>query len=158
MQHDNRHLYRLSELDDYKVASDDPDVRGWEIVDVNKEKFGTVRELLVDPDIEKVRYLDVEPTRDLVAGGEGKRMLVPIGVAKLDEDHDQVIVDKVDKVSVSSFPLYTGEVVDRDYEVAVTEVFNHPAGPAPETRARGAFYDAPLYDEERFYTNRNRRL
>ena len=159
IQNDNRHLYRLHELKDYKVASDDPDVRGWEILDRDNERFGTVKELIVDPEKKKVRYLDVEPSSDL-SGAGNERLLIPIGVAKLDNDHKIVIVNGVDKDALTSFPLYSGDVVPRKYEIEVVERFNRPEGTTTTTRETGDFYDTPIYDEERFYTNRtgNRRV
>lgn len=153
IQDDNRHLYRLHELKDYRVASDNPDVRGWEIVDRDKEKFGTIKELIVDPEKKKVRYLDVEPSSDL-SGAGNERLLIPIGVAKLDKDHNHVIVNEVDKDALASFPLYAGDAVGRDYEIDVVERFNRPDGTTTTTRETGDFYNAPIYDEDRFYTNR----
>ena len=135
------------------MASDDPDVRGWEIVDRDNERFGTIKELIVDPEKKKVRYLDVEPSSDLSSAGN-ERLLIPIGVAKLDKDHKNVIVNEVDKDALASFPLYSGDVVARDYEIEVVERFNRPGGTTTTTRETGDFYDTTVYDEDRFYTNR----
>ena len=155
IQNDNRHLYRLNELKDYKVASDDPDVRGWEILDRDNERFGTIRELIVDPEQKRVRYLDVEPSGDLSSRTKDERLLIPIGVARLDKDHNNVVVSEIDKDALVSFPLYKGDTVDRDYEVTVVERFNTTDRTATTTREKGDFYNTPLYDEERFYTNRS---
>ena len=77
----NKHLFRLGELDDYKVASGNPDVRGWALVDRDNQKLGTVNELIVDVDRKKVRYLDVKPSADTFRGDSEHRLLIPIGVA-----------------------------------------------------------------------------
>lgn len=154
IQNDKRHLYRLNELKDYTVASDDPDVRGWEIVDRDNQKFGTIKELIVDPEKKRARYLDVEPSGDLSSRTGGERLLIPIGVAKLDKDHSNVVVNEVDKDALATYPLYRGEMVDRAYEVEVVERFNRPGG-AGTTRETGEFYNTPLYDEAQFYSNRN---
>ena len=159
IQNDHRHLYRLHELKDYKVASDDPDVRGWEILDRDNEKFGTIKELIVDPQKKKVRYLDVEPSSDL-SGAGNERLLIPIGVARLDKDHKNVVVDLVDKDALASYPLYRGDTVTREYEIDVVERFNRPDSTrtdrtATTTRETGDFYDTNVYDEDRFYTNRS---
>ena len=55
----NKHLHRLDELSNWKVASDDPDVRGWTLTDKQGKKVGEVKNLLVSKDAQKVRYLDV---------------------------------------------------------------------------------------------------
>ena len=161
IQNDNRHLYRLNELKDYKVASDDPDVRGWEILDRDNQKFGTIKELIVDPEKKKARYLDVEPSGDFSSRKGDERLLIPIGVARLDKDHNNAIVNVIDKDALTSYPLYSGDAVTRDYEVEVVERFNTPpAGTTTTTRDTGDFYNTPMYDEERFYANRrgNRNL
>lgn len=55
-----KHLYALNELDDYEVDDDDPDVRGWDVLDENGKKMGKVEELIVDPQQMKVRYLVID--------------------------------------------------------------------------------------------------
>lgn len=151
IQNNFRHLYRLKELKGFKVASGNPDVRGWEIRDRDDEKFGLINDLIVDTKKEKARYLDIEPTGNL---SNAERLLIPIGAAKINEDDKNVKVDDIDKDLLASYPLYGGEVVDRDYEMDVVEKFNLPGGNAPGAAGTEDFYNNPLYDEERFYTNR----
>jgi hypothetical protein len=49
----------LSELHSHKIASGDPDVRGWTVVTAAGETIGQVEDLLVDTAELKVRYLDL---------------------------------------------------------------------------------------------------
>ncbi len=56
----------LSELSGHKVADDDPDVRGWEVVAADGRRVGTVDDLLVDRGAMRVRYLDVVLEADLL--------------------------------------------------------------------------------------------
>ena len=49
----------LSDLHSHKVASGDPDVRGWSVVAGDGRTFGRVDGLLVDTAEMRVRYLDV---------------------------------------------------------------------------------------------------
>src|SRR5688572_24172684 len=103
------HIAPLKDLKDYKVSSDDPDVRGWDIIGRDGRKIGDVNDLLVDTAAMRVRYLDVELDRDLLAKapaipgmaptgtmGAQRHVLVPIGTARLDEDHDRIYVDSLD--------------------------------------------------------------
>lgn len=150
-----RHLYRLKELDDYKVANDDPDVRGWEIVDRDNRKFGTIDELIVDPAQERVRYLDVDPSSDDLERRDG-HLLIPIGAARIDENDHKVIVSQIDREMLSSYPAVSGNEISRDYEHDVVDRFNRPATTTRERREGPDFYNHDLYDEERFYTNRGR--
>src|SRR6476619_6245585 len=102
----------LKDLKDYKVAKDDPDVRGWQVLGRDERTIGKVNDLLVDTAAMSVRYLDVELDPDLLASaprvpgtagpvvdrGDGRvvaehHVLIPIGSARLDEEHDRVYLE-----------------------------------------------------------------
>jgi uncharacterized protein (TIGR02271 family) len=85
-------LARLDELDDFGVADGYPDPRGWEVRTRDGRTIGTVRELLVDREAMRVRYLDVELAEELQAVGTS-RVHVPVASAQLDDERDDVIVD-----------------------------------------------------------------
>jgi hypothetical protein len=40
----DRNLSRLSDLDDYEIASGDPDVRGWKVYSADGKEIGKVHE------------------------------------------------------------------------------------------------------------------
>ena len=112
-------LHRMREVEnDYKVASDDPDVRGWEVTDSTNSKLGVVEELIVDTNAMKVRYLEVKVNADLLntAVGNDHHILIPIGSATLDHSHRNVLVSTFDQNTLESYPAYTGETITRDYE------------------------------------------
>jgi photosynthetic reaction center H subunit len=69
-------LRRLNELDDYTVAPDDPDPRGWRIASSDGRDVGLVKDLIVDTVEMKARYLDVEVDRT-VSPDRDRRVLVP---------------------------------------------------------------------------------
>ncbi len=145
-----KHLFRMEELDDYKVADNEPDVRGWDIVDYQKEKIGVVKELIVDIDKEKVRYLDVVATPDLSLSGGDRHFIIPIGVAQVDENENRVIVREIDKTTLMSIPNYTGSAVTRDYEFDVVERLRGDRTNIFEDR----FYDNEFYNEENFFVHK----
>jgi len=64
---------------EFSVESRDPDPRGMEVVGADGETAGVVRDLWVDRSEPQLRYLEVE-----VGGGEGRRVLLPIGFAVID--------------------------------------------------------------------------
>lgn len=146
---DKRHLFRMNELDDYKLVDNEPDVRGWDIVDREKEKIGVVQEFIVDIDKEKVRYLDIVATSDLSIEGGDRHFIVPIGVARIDETNNRVEVRDIDKTTLMSIPNYTGKAITRDYEFDVVERLKGERN-AVEDR----FYDNEFYNEENFYTHK----
>lgn len=138
-------LRRLNDLPDFGMADDSPDVRGWTVRGGDGHSLGTVYELIVDPEALKVRYLDVElDPRFGRAVGE-HHVLLPIGVAALDEDGDNVFVTALNSESVLRYPPYIELQITREYEEAMLRAL----GKAP---ASGDFYDRRSYDAGTFYS------
>jgi photosynthetic reaction center H subunit len=148
-------LYRLGELEDYAVADDDPDVRGWQVLGRNGKSIGRVEELIVDPTMMKVRYLDVDLDDEFVKTRSDYRpeekaeyhLLVPIGTAVLDVDDDEVLVNTVDPNVLLSCPVYDGDVITRDYENAL----RHTITPSETDYADENYYEHDIYSENTFY-------
>lgn len=148
VQYEKRRLYRLKELEDYKVADEDVDVRGWDVYDMDKEKFGTIRDLIVDPEVEKVRYLDVIATSDLSVRGGERHLLIPVGVARIDGEEDKVFISEIDKDLLKKYPDYKGAAVTRDYEHTIVETLR---GQRPSDVSEEEFYNHELYSDKDFY-------
>jgi photosynthetic reaction center H subunit len=124
----------LGQLDDFKVADGEPDVRGWEVLASDGRKIGEVDELLVDTAAMKVRYLDVDVDEGMVAGGHDRHVLIPIGYARLDEERDCVRVDALASADLGGVPAYDQGPLTRDFETSVRQSF---ASRRPETGATG---------------------
>lgn len=139
---DTRGTVPLSELDDFKVADGAPDVRGWDVVGDGGRKVGEVKELLVSPEERRTRYLCVE------LDGSSGRTLVPIGAARLDDEHDRVIVPSSVLSSVQGMSGYTGGAPSPMYERSLRDKLGIGAG--------AASYAGEHYDEDRFYGRRHR--
>ncbi|MBV9110432.1 MAG: PRC-barrel domain-containing protein [Gemmatimonadetes bacterium] len=121
MRHDDLdRVVPLDELDDFRVSRDDPDPRGWEVVAADGRKVGEVDELLVDTSVMKVRYLDVD-LDDGVSGEPDRHVLVPIGYARLDADHDRVLVDEITSHDLRAIPAYRHGPLTRDFETSVRD-------------------------------------
>jgi hypothetical protein len=118
----------LGQLDDFKVADGEPDVRGWEVLASDGRKIGEVDELLVDTAAMKVRYLDVDVDDGMVAGGTDRHVLIPIGYARLDEDRDSVMVDALSAADLGGMPSYDQGPLTRDFETSVRESFSARRG------------------------------
>ena len=115
MNHDDMNrIAPLGELDDFKVADGDPDIRGWDVTTQDGRKVGEVEELLVDTSAMKVRYIAVD-LDDNVAGSD-RTVLVPIGAAQLDDDDDRVLVLGISPEQFATLPEYRRDAFDRDYE------------------------------------------
>lgn len=149
-------LIRLKDMKGYKVAKGDSDVRGWNVLGSNNDKIGKVKELIIDPELMKVRYLDIKVIDDLIIDNSDERhLLIPIGVAVLDEDDDNVLLPTLDSNMVAKLPQVTGDSVTRDYEhtllTALSSDFN------PELYSNERFYDHSNFDDTRFYSSRRGR-
>jgi uncharacterized protein (TIGR02271 family) len=153
MEHENRQrVVPLDELNDMKVADEDPDVRGWDVISADGRKFGKVEELLVDTSAMKVRYLDVEVEKDLRASDRDRRILIPVGHARLHESEDHVHVSGLSTEQVRSIPPYTGRL-DRQYEDSIRSHFGGAAGTtgAATTSSGKDYYDDRHFDDNNFY-------
>lgn len=151
----NAALIKLRELEGYTVADDDPDVRGWKVISKNGNEVGKIDELIVDRDKMKVRYLDVELNDSFLEGGRDKHLLLPIGVAEIDEHDDMVFVPGIDKALVSKIPAFTGDQVTRDYETTLINVLTADNDDRVGSKLEN-FYDREHFNDSRFYRSRRK--
>ena len=93
---DNMKHRRLQELDrsDFEIVKGEPDIRGWDVKDARGQKIGEVEELIIDATEKKVRYMVVD-LDDNKLNLNHRKVLVPIGLAELDSDHDDVLTPKI---------------------------------------------------------------
>src|SRR5215210_1937057 len=82
-----RRLIRLKELDDYKVAEGEPDIRGWSVYTATGRELGDVEDLLVDTELGEVVMVDVDLKRD------DRHTLAPIKAAWIDRDTRRVVLN-----------------------------------------------------------------
>lgn len=140
----DKHLFYLNELSDYKVASNDPDVRGWKVKDVDNRVIGKVDNFLVIKNTERVVYLDVEVDRSILeanhepyqsSASEGvhefvnkkgeEHLIIPIGLVKLNEDDKFIYTDKVNhRTFAETKRKKKGANIDREYEEVVLASYN----------------------------------
>lgn len=85
-----RRLVPLEQLDGYRLAEGEPDIRGWDVRTLNGREIGEIEELLVDPDHGEVVMIEVE----LREGGVHAE--VPIRSVQLDRSAKAVLVDSGD--------------------------------------------------------------
>jgi hypothetical protein len=129
-------LVRLGELDDFEVAAEDPDVRGWKVVASGQESIGKVEELVVDTAARRVAYLDVELDDEHRRSDDESRVLVPIERARLRPDENEVRLDGFALSRLADIPRHGGRY-DRAYEATVLTAFDRdPNAPPPGERRR----------------------
>jgi hypothetical protein len=140
----NKHLYRLDELSDYKVSDGYNDVKGWNVKDRDNRVIGTVDNLLVNKESERVVYLDVEVDQSIIdakydpysnpnnndvrefVNNEGENhVIIPIGLVDIDQDQKYVYTDSIDYRTFAETKRYRkGDHFDRTYELAVLDSYN----------------------------------
>ena len=95
-----RHLRPLSEMKKVKVASGEPDIRGWNVFTSTGREVGEVRDLLVDTTIGQVVLLDIDVL------GSDRRSLAPIRAAWVDRDHNRVVLDSAQLRDDEALPSF----------------------------------------------------
>ncbi|MCY7380460.1 MAG: PRC-barrel domain-containing protein [Gemmatimonadaceae bacterium] len=120
-------LARLHDLDDYEVADGEPDIRGWKVKTADGKEVGEVDGLIVDPDALEVRYVEVKVNDELHEGREKEFVLVPIGVARLDEDSDTMFVHSLPDNGLLHAPRFAREPITADHDRTLITYYGKPA-------------------------------
>jgi len=92
-------------------------------------------------------------TQEHHLGFHTRHVLVPIGRARLDAEHDRILLEGVRSADVLGLPDYAGQTLDRDYEAGLRRRFDEAYAHSSEQD----FYSHHLYDENRFYGSRRGR-
>jgi hypothetical protein len=113
-------LLSMNAKDEFKVDGCDDDPRGWIVRMGENHSVGTVRDLLFDTNVLKVRHLVVE-----LAGAhqEARSVLVPSVYAQLDGANREVRVDAISTPDLERLPTYRGIPVAASQEDVTLEVF-----------------------------------
>lgn len=151
---------RLQELrgSGYEVAKGQPDIRGWEVRDTDGHLMGKVRELIFDSRAQKVRYMviDVVDSKELQL--EKRGVMVPIGLAELQQKYDDVILPKVTPFHLRALPKYTKDDLGSKAERAISTVFGLESKPLPAGHTADDDIEESFYNNEMFNENNmNRR-
>ena len=143
-------LASLSESD-YEIADGQPDILGWDIEDSDGVKIGEVDDVLYDPQTNKVRYIVLDTENNDLELEEG-HVLIPIGVAELQEDDDTVLVPDITFEQLTSLPLYErGREITPEIEAEIRNVFIKPD---TVIVTENNFYDHEHFNETKFYGKR----
>lgn len=113
-------LYKLEDFEpNYRESFGGDDIKSMDLYTEGGDKVGSVADALVDPE-GRFRYLVV----DTGFGPLGKKILLPIGLARIDYNTRRVYVDGLSKTQVEGLPEYNERMtVDYDYEEQVRGVY-----------------------------------
>lgn len=137
-------LAHLGDLDDFKVADGEPDIRGWSVRTSDEREIGEVKDLLVDCGAVKVRYIEVELDGKALDLDEDRHVLVPIGAARLNDDDDVVVLGG-QAAEMLGLPAYRRDAMSPERERALRDTY----GVGGTADARAARADGDLYDGDR---------
>ncbi len=138
-------LARLDELKGFHVADGDSDIRGWEVRTPDGNTIGKVEELIVDPAERRVRYIEVNVDRNVLGLDEDRHILVPIGAARLEDNGNNVLIERLPAQGLAGAPPYMRGPITRDYETSLRGYYGATAGPSSDD-----YYRNDLYDDSRF--------
>ncbi|WBL20997.1 hypothetical protein [Zunongwangia sp. HRR-M8] len=144
MKTKEKHLYYLNELGNYKISSKDPDIRNWEVKDRDYMSIGKVDNLIVNKELDRVVYVDVEVNQSIIdknhdpyspdnnsgfkefINKEGENhIIIPIGLIDINVDEKFIHTDSLDHKIFSETKRYrTGDPISRDYEKNIISSYN----------------------------------
>ncbi|ARV59853.1 photosystem reaction center subunit H [Nostocales cyanobacterium HT-58-2] len=159
-------LYKIADFDpNYRETFGGDDIKALDLYTEGGIKVGSVTDALVDAD-GRFRYLVIDTQYD----SSDKRVLLPIGLSRIDYNQHRVYVDGLSKEQVESLPVYRDELtVDYDYEEQVRSAYRPASSGIAYNRDTYNYQqDASLYNlneqkhqtfrlyEERLIANKNR--
>lgn len=127
-------IYKISDFDpDYRQHFDEKDVKGLDLY-VSNDKVGSVEDILVD-DRGQIRYLLVHTGNWIL----GKKVLLPIGFARIDYNDNRVYANNLTKAQVENLPEFTEDMaIDYDHEERVRGVYRGGMDTMPQDVTTGA--------------------
>jgi sporulation protein YlmC with PRC-barrel domain len=141
-------LIPLSKIEDEYLLPDPlPDFRGWRVTLPDGRRVGKVSDLLVDTDQMMVKYIEVKVDKDVMGADDDSYRLVPIAAARLDDNDEVVVIDRLPGTSLADSPQHTRGAPTREQERVLRDYYE------PSIRAGGGT-DRGLFDQERFWGNR----
>lgn len=143
MAQDTKHLYNLDELSDYKIKDGYPNIKGWDVKDIDNRVVGKVDNLLVNKETEQVVYVDVEVDKSIIdashdpynkSGNQditefvnkdgANHIIIPIGLVGLNTDSKVVFTEIIDHQTFTQTKRYRkGDTVNRSYEEQVLDTY-----------------------------------
>lgn len=155
---ENKVYSHLQELggSNYEIIDGEPDIKGWKVKMVLGSTIGEVDELLFDPQSRSVRYIVVQLDGEGVKPGK-RKIIIPIGVAELDDKDDEVLLPGISLQQIEALPNYEKGKVSPEFEFLIRSVIdNTPDGTLRTEEYLGEeFYAHDHFNEDRFYSRTN---
>lgn len=149
--------YRLQELggSDFEIVDGQPDIRGWDVKNASGQKLGEVDELIFDAQTRKVRYMVVDLDDNDELDLDDRDVLIPIGLAELHRDDDDVILTDITIEQIRALPEYHENHLEPEVERAVCAALGRTVdAPSMSNDVNADFYNHEHFKEDNLYRNR----
>jgi hypothetical protein len=157
MENYNTSLYSLNKSN-YQIVEGEADITGWEVRSETGAYIGKTIDLLFDAQNNAVRYLVI----DLAGSGmqlDEKKILIPIGIAELHRENDEVTLPNLHLDQFIALPSYDEENLGPAMEAEIRAVIGSPAALRLESEIVAQdlknFYAHHHFESRNFY-NRDR--
>ena len=153
MENTYRNLKSLADSN-YQIIDGEPHIIGWKVNSESNIYLGEVKDLLFDPETNAVRYLIIDLSGNGM-GLEGKNVMIPIGIANLHENENEVILPNVRIDQFNALPNYDYTNIGPKTEVEIREIIGSPAALRIEEAIsefdQNQFYTHHHFDKGKFY-------
>ena len=148
------HLQPLKNSD-FQIVSGEPDVFGWEVKNERGTLIGIIDDLLFDTESSAVRYLIIDLAQGQMSMND-KKVIIPIGIAHLHVDSDEVVLPNLHTDQLNALPNYDADQpLNSETEHYIRSVIGSPAALRIEDTIVEndieAFYNHHHFDRGKFY-------
>jgi hypothetical protein len=139
----------------FEIKDEQPDISDWKVKNDSDQIIGKVDELIFDPQALKVRYIVIN-VEDNEWGMDARKIMVPIGLAELDDENDHVILPGVTLDQILLLPNYDKDNLTAETETAVRKAFLETdiLNELPVTHHSDDFYSHEHFNQERLFRRR----
>ena len=126
-----------------------PDIRNWNVLGSKGHKLGVVKDLWVDNQKMKIRYLDILLESD-------EHFLLPVGLASINRKDKYLIAIDITKADLPKYPVFDGERITRQLEQDYRKSYK-PSHVALPEEMESDFYNHNHFNEHNLFGIRNTR-
>lgn len=144
----------LGDLDNFEIAKNIPDPRGWDVMTSDGSKIGKVHELIVDTNARRTRYIDVSLDRKALKLESDRDVLIPIGDAQLDSSADEVVIGGLTAKQLADLPEFNHVEITREYESTLLPNFG--TSTSMGVTEGSEFYTDRHFDDKKFFAPRTK--
>lgn len=118
-------LQELSKSE-FQIVGGEPNIIGWEVKSEHGAYIGKIKELLFEPETLAVRYMIIDLTDNGMHLDE-KWVIIPIGLAHLHINHDEVVLPNIHLEQFNALPNYKLVQVGPEIEMQIRSIIGSPA-------------------------------